>query len=131
MNKFHELLQQIAGLNHIKSIAWHVYEREEARNNKVMIRVEDEAGEVLEIPVYDQHAHGEVLRGQCETLALLLLMRLYRENGIEPDTHWLSVYMNLSEEVNTAREILPYTGKNWVNEERARLYDHVQPERIF
>jgi hypothetical protein len=96
-----------------------------------MIRVEDEAGEVLEIPVYNQHAHGEVLQGQCETLALLLLMRLYRENGIEPDIHWLSVYMNLSEEVNTAREILPYTGENWVNEERARLYDHVQPERIF
>lgn len=95
-----------------------------------MIRVEDETGEVLEILLHDPHLHG-VLYGRDTLIVLFLLMRLYQENDIDINDHWLGVYMNLPKEVNRARKILPYKGVNWINEERARLYDYVQPEIII
>lgn len=132
---FTSMINRIAALKKIKNIALHTIEdRDEPEYDRISVRVEDETGEVLEIrihnPVLWDFAYETDYHAEC-VLVNLLIQRLFYENGVDGNQYWQGINMDVWQQINFARKILPYTGVNWLNEKESRLYDHVQPEKIF
>lgn len=124
-----EGLQKIAQLQKIRSVAWHVKDDEDFRTMNY-VRVEDTAGNTVEIYLHDPVLHPEIHNYEC-VLINILLQKCFKQAGIDGNLLWIGVNSTVTDAVNIARQMMPYTGKHWINEERARRYDSETPEFVF
>lgn len=136
--KFYEVIEQIKGLGQIKSIAYRVVEdAEDFDLNVTYLRAEDVSGKAAEICLHNPYRGGieESLFNQDAVLVQLLLCKLYAQREEPANDAAMNILISgvkgLIDEINKARMIYPYLGKAWLNEDRARLYDHVSPEYLI
>lgn len=133
--RFYEIVEQIKNLKKIVSVSFRLVEdADEPGMNRTFIHIEDDNSMVVDFLLHDPYL-GELdlfYFNQEAVLIELLLLKLYNQCGESGNNSLMNVFLGgasgLIDEINKARKIFPYTGKTWLNEERARLYDHVQPE---
>ena len=117
---FVEMIRKIQGLKEIKYVAWHIFE-DDAVAPTTLIEAEDQEGNRVEIKAVDIYGYDN---SKLFVLVSVLMNKVLNSPVMPfPET--------LAADVNKARERYPYKDKEWVNEERARMYDHVTPEKKF
>lgn len=115
--EFIETIKKIQALGDIQCVAYHTFDDEVAP--KILVTFEDITGNTLEINTYDIFNYTNQ--------QLYVLISLVLSKAMDCVVMPFDIY----EEINKARQKFPYTGKEWINEEKSRLYDHVAPERKF
>lgn len=122
-------LKKIDELGVIVSVAWHVKHDADFEDiNRV--RFEDTEGKTVEILLHDPMKQP-LLNEIDHVLINILLQKCFEQAGIDGNLLWIGVNSTVTDAVNKARQMMPYTGKHWVNEERARRYDSETPEFVF
>lgn len=133
-----EGIKQIRQLQEINYFAVHrVEDRDGAEYDQVSIIAEDVTGKRIEIffPVQSTTT-GDIGKGQqqvAETLTALLVRRVCncKQVDVEPAYNEYLQTGEIDKLIQIGRTAAPYTGKKWINEERARLFDHVESEYMY
>lgn len=132
--KFYETIEEIKKLGEIKSVAYKITEdRDDWKFDKWSVCVEDTAGKTVEIGLHvDPKSPGfEMCFAMESTFIQLILIKLYGQRKEDGTNAAMNVFISgmdgITEELNRARHICPYTGKTWVNEDYMAFHDWVNP----
>ena len=142
MNIFDEQMikgvREIRQLQEVKYFAVHrVADCDGSEYDRVSVVAKDITGNTVEIhypPASSLTSDiGKGYERVAEVLTHLLVRRIC--NGLNADvepafTEYLQTG-DINALIQMGRTVAPYTGKTWINEVRARLYDHVEAEYLY
>ena len=142
MNIFDE--QMIKGLGEIRQLQEVTYlavhrvaDRDGSEYDRVSVVAEDVTGRKVEIHYPTASAlTSDIGKGYsrvAEVLTHLLVRRVCNGQNadVEPAFAEYLPTGDINALIQMGRTVAPYTGKTWINEDRARLYEHEEPEYLY
>lgn len=108
----------------LKSVSWHIYEDDYPQFERKFIAFESKTGEEVQFIIRD---YGQKWEIDHEIAALNKVFEYFR---LLPAGKIIDINWSITDAVNYARKLYPYTGKQWLNERQCRL-GYELPEKRY
>ncbi|GAA0806698.1 hypothetical protein GCM10008910_45450 [Faecalicatena orotica] len=127
-------IKAITDLGRITIVALHIYGDNPAfpeGRERIFVRFIGDSGNIVEIPAPEEIKTYENYKQWYLVQTALNKVHLQHQHRGKKHVPFVVDCMPDFISINATRKIAPYTGVNWINEARARLYDHVTPEWLL